>query len=407
MSGLKQPLDVAFSILVMLLPFLHQYAGIGSISFGEFVLAPFIIVFLLIDQRELTMSMNHTLLYFYCLSLLLSIVGGFPFPYFSISDFASVAARLIYYGLLVLVARRHFLWCNVKKLYFFLVTASAIYLILQYIYHSVTGLYLPITLNDSWVFGPEKTFDVYTEKYLWYFRPSSLFLEPSYYALFVLPCFAFSLFSSSDKSIARAFLLLITFVLSSSNSGLLISGTLIVGFILFAKKGSGDYLAASLALLLIVLYYAMGDTSSIESAIKRVFEGGSADNRITRGYIAYGSLDIYHQLFGTGLNNLGNYLDFHHISTGFDSENLNYCASIPQTLCYSGLLGASFLFAYLINLGTSCRSPLMFSIFLIILLVLNYESALFSYRFAFLVIILESQIGKRNLGSERAEVNLS
>ena len=211
-----------FSVLIVLLPFLQQYAGLGGVvSLGELLLVPFILGFFIADRKVIGAQVDRFLFAFYILSIGLSVIDGFPFDFFSFGDFWTLVARLLFYAVLVLVARRHFSWEAVRDLYLLLVTVAALYLIAQYVYHLAGGGYLPIVISDSLVFSPEKTFDTWTDKYQWYFRPSSLFLEPSYYSLFTLPALVAFTMGEKEKSLPRFALLVVTYALSSANSGLL------------------------------------------------------------------------------------------------------------------------------------------------------------------------------------------
>lgn len=405
----KAPLSVStaslvnkcFSLLVILLPFLQQYAGLGNVvSLGELLLVPFILGFLIADRKAIGAQVDRFLFSFYVFSIGLSIIGGFPFDFFSFGDFWTLVARLVFYAVLVLVARRRFSWEAVRSFYLLLVTVAALYLIVQYVYHLASGGYLPIVISDSLVFSPERTFDTWTDKYQWYFRPSSLFLEPSYYSLFTLPALVVFTMGEKEKSFPRFALLVVTYALSSANSGLLASIVVLIFFLAFKKKTQFDYLAASLILLAAVLYFPFHNVDWIAAAGERLAAGGSLDNRVIRGIMCFGLLDPFHQVVGVGLNNLGSYMGYNALSTGFDTDGLNYCATWFQTLNYSGIIGFFALVAYVGSLFKRCKGRMSRALCVVMIVVMAYESILFSYRFAFLVILLEGFIRYENAAVE-------
>lgn len=390
-----------FSVLVVLLPFLQQYIGLGDVvSLGELLLVPFVLGFLVADRKAIGAQVDRFLFTFYVLSLGLSIIGGFPFDFFSFGDFWTLVARLLFYAVLVLVARRRFLWEAVRDFYLLLVTVAALYLIAQYVYHLAGGGYLPIVISDNLVFSPEKTFDTWTDKYQWYFRPSSLFLEPSYYSLFTLPALVAFAMGKKEKSLPRFVLLVVTYALGSANSGLFASIVVLIFFLVFKRKEQIDYLAASLILLAAVLYFPFHDVDWIAAAGERLATGGSLDNRVTRGIICFGLFDPFHQVVGVGLNNLGSYMSYNALSTGFDDDGLNYCATWFQTLNYSGVIGFLALAAYAVSLFKRCKGLTSRALCIVMVVVMAYESILFSYRFAFLVILLEGFIRYENTAAE-------
>lgn len=390
-----------FSLLTILLPFLQQYEGLGNVvSLGELLLIPFIFCFLIADRKTIGAQVDRRLFSFYAFSIGLSVVGGFPFDYFSFGDFWTLVTRLVFYAVLVLVARRHFSWETVRSFYLLLVTVAALYLIAQYFYHLAGGGYLPIVISDSLVFSPEKSFDTWTDKYQWYFRPSSFFLEPSYYSLFTMPALVVFAMGEEKKSLPRFALLVVTYALSSANSGLLASIVVLIFFLVFRKKTHLDFLAASLMLLAAVLYFPFHNVDWITAAGERLAAGGSLDNRVIRGFMCFGLLDPFHQIVGAGLNNLGSYMAYNVLSTGFDSDGLNYCATWIQTLNYSGIIGFCSLVFYVGSLFKQCNGLMSRALCIVLIVVMAYESILFSYRFAFMVILLEGFIRNENGATE-------
>lgn len=118
------------------------------------------------------------------------------------------------------------------------------------------------------------------------------------------------------------------------------------------------------------------------------------------GFI-YDEIPILNKLFGVGLNNLEPYMLVNGLSTSYDELNLNYSASFVQTLNYAGLFGFIFLLAYLVSLGKRCKTPICKCLFALIVVIMAYESILYTFRFAFLIIFLEAFIRAQNEGSVR------
>ena len=59
--------DKLFSIVIVLLPFLYQYKGIGNvISFGELLLFPFIFIYLLfMKKNKKNICLTYELLFYF------------------------------------------------------------------------------------------------------------------------------------------------------------------------------------------------------------------------------------------------------------------------------------------------------------------------------------------------------
>ncbi|WP_158572441.1 hypothetical protein, partial [Collinsella sp. AF33-16] len=208
-----------------------------------------------------------------------------------------------------------------------------------------------------------------------------------------------------DKSLPRFVLLVVTYALSSANSGLLASIVVLIFFLVFKKKTQLDFLVASLMFLVAVLYLPFHNVDWITAAGERLAAGGSLDNRVIRGFICFGFLDSFHQVVGVGLNNLGSYMSYNALSTGFDSDGLNYCATWIQTLNYSGIIGFCALVFYVGSLFKQCNGRMSRALCIVLIVVMAYESILFSYRFAFMVILLEGFIRSEKAAAEcEAEV---
>ena len=146
-----------FSILIILLPFLYQYKSpINSISFGEMILIPFIIIFLLKDYNAKIIIKKFNWLYIYLgLAVVTSVITSIS-EYFSYKEFLTVFLRIIYYSLLIYVAYNNFevefgYKCFRKIALFF-----TFYLFFQYFFYKKLGIILPTVVNKNWVFAPER-----------------------------------------------------------------------------------------------------------------------------------------------------------------------------------------------------------------------------------------------------------
>lgn len=56
-----------FSVLIILLPFLQQYIGVGNVvSLGEILLVPFILCFLIADGKTIGTLVDRSLFFWLC-----------------------------------------------------------------------------------------------------------------------------------------------------------------------------------------------------------------------------------------------------------------------------------------------------------------------------------------------------
>ncbi len=406
----KTKIDKLFSISIILLPFLYQYKGIGNfLSFGEILVIITTILALMSDNFKVK-NIDKPLLIFYLVSVILSLCCML-FSYFSINDLITTLCRLVLYGFVINLARSHFDFEYVYDLYVKLTFIFSVYLILQYLYNLVTGGYLPIYINYSWQFPPEARPQDLAFGYRFNFRPSSLFLEPSYFAFFVLPCVTV-LFLKIKKSMFEyisIFVCCVALILSTASSGIV--GLGVITIILVLKRPSKNNYILSFFKIVIVLVVVMICLDVMMSSeygtfiLNRISSGGSFNQRVLRGLIVYGDLDVFHKLFGVGINNLEPYMLHNGLYTIYDEQNLNYSASFVQTLNYSGLIGFLALLIYLLNTfrkmirlynlkkgqhDIKFDATVLIALFVILIYVMSYESILFTYRYTFLIIIYEA-----------------
>lgn len=401
--------DRWFSYSIILLPFLYQYKGIGNIlSLGELLVGIITIIELLRD-RFIFKNINLFLLAFYIVSLASTLFCTF-FNYFEIVAALALIIRLLFFALVIIVARKHFNIDSVKEVYTALSFLFSLYLIIQYFFHMTTGGYLPITLNSGWQFPPEARPEKLAVYYRWFFRASSFFLEPGYFTLYVMPAVCMLVFK--QRKTAFEFISLVTTIIAilfSTASAGLTSLLIIFAVYLFdsADRKSKYKFIIKIAIVFvavfgIIIFFTKADAASL--TLGRLKSGGSFSNRITRGLIAFSKLSWINKVVGVGLNNLEPYMLFYGLSTAYDEGNLNYTATFLQALNYSGIMGLCFLFAYICSLFSYTKKVLakqsnreheysynvLWSILFIIIFIMSFEAMMFSYRFAFYIIIYES-----------------
>ena len=386
-------LEIIFSVLIILLPFFYQYKGIGNIiSFGEVLLAPFIAYYTFQSiGRIKKKDINRPLLYYYAGGLALTCLNIFA-QYFSLEAASTIVLRLIYYLLLVFVARRHFRFDEVRKFYNYLVIIASLYLIAQFIMYHGFGHILPIYLKLEWQFPPEaRPINIYTLG----FRPSSLFLEASYFALFVLPSICINLFTEYRKPIDTVTFITacVAIVLSTSSAGVI--GVALLLFIkMFRSKEKLSVKRVSFNILMIVAVitaasYIMTSQNSLLLR-SRLTSGGSIGERVLRGFIVYGKLPLFHKIFGVGIGNMESYMLYNGISTIYDESNLNSCASVAQTMVYFGIIGLCFLLYFIYSSIKRAKGNIGFPLAILLTYIMCYDNIMFYFKFAFIFILLEA-----------------
>ena len=382
-----------YSVIIILLPFLYQYASpLSFLSLGDFILLIFTCYGLLKLNFVLAAKYTKPILIFSAAFCVLTLfVSLFSIAdYFEFSDSITIFLKILMYLCVCALCTQFFDLRYVKKIYLWLVRIFAVYLVIQVIYHAVSGGFLPIYLKHEWLFSwenrPANLTDYYVTGGYYRFRPSSLFLEPGYYALYVLPALFLLLFE--DKKTIEAVLLYVTILFSTSGAGILIGGLAFAlkffAFIFRYKNGKIYFtpFTAVFVILLVggVLYVLFFN----EELMLKLFNSFNA--RVTRSLLIYDRVDVFHKIFGVGMNNTENYVNLYKIHTLFDEGNLNFGASLTATVVQYGIIGFAVFFCSLLALFVRARHSGMALLFVMLYIIYTaFEEVIFNFRMGFLL----------------------
>ena len=384
----KSIFNLFFSAGIVLLPFLYQYASpLSFLSMGDFIIAILTMIGLFrINFVKSSRKMFPVI--FVSVSFVVLTFFSIPSMHFSVSDAGTSFLKIIMYLAVIAVAIECFEFSSIKNLYFFLVCFFAIYLFVQVLYNAATGNYLPICINYSWLFSweqrPQDLHYYYTNVYT-YYRPSSLFLEPGYYAFFVLP--AIFILVLSKRNLIWGALLYLSVVLSTSGAGILFG---LVPWIIFLFSNTfhiknstlfvnKNYIVIFIIICLIGVFVLLTNLN----LMPRLFNSFNA--RVTRNYIINDSIDTFHQIFGVGMNNVECYMNSNSISTIFDEDNLNQGASAVTVLLQYGIMGVGiFIIFILLLFKGNIKKRECFAFICLFVAYTLFDEVLFNYKMGFL-----------------------
>lgn len=388
-----------FTFFIVLLPFLYQYKSpISVISLGELILIPFIGFYLINFKWDRVRYHCYNGYYLYIFAVILASIMASINGYYRISEFTTVLVRIIYYSLLILVSLKKFDINEGLKLVRFFSVIFSVYVVIQYIMYKSMGVTLPTVLNPNWVFSAESGNRTnYSEYYRFIYRPSSLFLEPSYYALFAGVGLSSALFNENyrqqkkQSGLVMGVIITVGMVVSTSSAALLLIivnwfAYLYKMFCIERRRVTRSKLL--LVTLLCVFMIALFKSPLAVTLLTRTKGGGSFSNRITRGFILAKSMNFYQILFGVGINNIEGFMHYNSIVTIYDEGNLNYVSSMIGTYLCSGVF--AFIFYIRVFLLSYTKSNhLLGKILTISFFLFNFiEANSYSYRFAFFMIFI-------------------
>ena len=385
-----------FTILVVLLPFLYQYRSpISVISFGEFILLPFMVYFLIknFSTKVKYKEFNGLYTYFF-VAILFNFIASLQ-TYYSYKEFITVFARIAYYALLIYIAYHNFDFKYGIKVLIGTSLFFSLYVLLQrVVYHSV-NIYLPTVISPNLVFPGEESGNRldYANYYRWSYRPSSLFLEPGYFISYAAPALLALLYFEdiNRKKMIIALIITVGFVASTSSAAIIVLGVAWGFFILknlYRKDGKVETKRLMLLLLIVLFMFILLLSPLATTLIQRTSTGGSFNNRITRAFILFQNTNLFQKFTGVGINNIANFVNETGSYTIYDEKDLNFVSSYIGTLLASGIFTFIFYNKYLITLY--CRNKQTYTkLLVLIFLFYNFiENMVFTYRFAFYTILI-------------------
>jgi hypothetical protein len=213
------------------------------------------------------------------------------------------------------------------------------------------------------------------------FRFNSFFQEPSYFAIYVLPLFAYSL---GNKRYFLSFIFFFSLILSSSSLAIL-GSFLIIGYYIILNKNYRLKIISLLIVFSILNYVFMINSLIYEAFILRsldkfnsIFVDSSI--RFTGQVELFNLLPNINKLFGVGINQLQNYFGL------FDINIPNYSNSFVIILFTTGIIGFFFyilFFLILFGLALSKNNRLIY--FLILLSVASIDYFVYNPFFFYLL----------------------
>lgn len=216
------------------------------------------------------------------------------------------------------------------------------------------------------------------------YRPSAFFSEPSHFAEFVLLSYYYYLFVKQNYKIIFIYSLGII----ASTSGLGIVGAAILWAIyvcVYKPKHSFSsykyilFFGRVMIILIVIYLFIFFYSTALESdywLLQRLASGGTFDARVLRSFDIYFSLGFFNKIFGVGLQNQANYLEYFSFVSQFDNRgtliNREYAQTLGYILTTTGLIGfISFNVIWLKIAMKNKNTRILIGLFLFVCLVSN------------------------------------
>lgn len=374
----------AFNILLALFPILSGYGLSLSLDFGSLLI--FIVgvgcIFVYPQQFRLKFPVGY--LAFFIVALLLSFLWARSIPLrlllFSVNlclacCYADMDKLWKYYGIVVWVCVVFFLLQEVS-FYTLGFRPSGVVSFLPTVYGEEISKSLISSISDD-------------------SRSSSFFLEPSFFAQFLIPYVAISLFSSNKSGLKRAIVASVIVLLVRSGVGILLLGvTWLLWFLFSNVKASTKIIVTAFAVTIMgVLLYAgsgMMDYFSSRAGELMSFSGdeqyqSSGFIRIFRGYYAFSELPTLNMLLGSHPDDVQALLER---SVFFGTESTNFINGMQTLLFYHGIVGTFFYLRHIFLFPYKSKKRILIVLSLSVFVLLLMESFYLSSRLFVMTIFM-------------------
>lgn len=386
-------------VLLVLYPILYYYGLPLPFSWGEVLMILFSIVCILRYGRRSFQYPQHYLLFWgYCALILILlhdiklsylIPGGISMSVFSVT----LAACTIVYD-------------EIKLLKYFRVLF--IPLVVLFLYQEYTFIssgsrfifYLPISSETAY-YG-DMSFDQLRKLQALTDRSCSMFMEPAYFADFMLVHLCLELFNyDSRNKINNIYILGIVLVLLLLRSGSGIIGLAILGTIKILtlykytkSKKSLFFLIVSIPVLLYIAYwYSMTEVGSglLNRQSEITNQSGSAYDRIFRGFEIYAAMPLLNKLIGIDTSLFRNVASYNGVETVQNGMMFN---GLQTVLVSYGLIGLCLMLLICINLYK--KGDIVGRSALLLFLSLSLIESIYLKPIMLLLIIIAVNSRKRN-----------
>ena len=150
----------------------------------------------------------------------------------------------------------------------------------------------------------------FTDAFNYYFRPSSVFLEPSHLTQFTVPIIIFELFRNDErKSLRKGMLFSLLCLLSTSGTAVVIVSIIWIGYVLYNSTESIKSFMKTVLIvigIIVVVFLLYSNVSQIKFAIDRLSDTDSVvyTGRFSNGDYLTSRMSQLEKIIGVGFGNV-------------------------------------------------------------------------------------------------------
>lgn len=295
-----------------------------------------------IIHKNIKLRLNNRYLIFIMTIFLLSVISSMLIGFDSIymlKFFSRLFFAYIYATIICSIIEME----DLIKTYKFFAWVSLVYLYIQvfsfYILHyyiKVNPLGLPLSQKNANVLIDSSN--------LLIFRPSSYFLEPGWYAVFILILLCIYLY---EKKFVKSAIIFLSLIMATSSLGIL-TALGIVGVYFLSQEVKVHQKILILLGVCAGLFFFLTSTMFTDVILRLTDTGGSFGQRLLRGFYIIPQMGFPELITGIGFGNLEQYLKINDIRTPYDyGIPFDYVNSITQLYISGGIIGFISFFSWI------------------------------------------------------------
>jgi hypothetical protein len=214
----------------------------------------------------------------------------------------------------------------------------------------------------------------------WGFRLNSIFQEPSYFAIYILPLFVYNL--KARKGV-KSLIFFLAIILSTSSLGI-ISAFFIIVLFAWNEKINVFYIISLVGSVILVHLLLTNFSEFYSVSLYRSFDKMSnifmdSEIRLNGQVYLFEYLPTINKFIGVGINQLQNYFMFKFNGVA------NYSNSFIVTLVNTGLIGILIYFSFILYIWKKVIRKGMFDYVVIFILIASVDYFIYNYFFYYIL----------------------
>lgn len=401
MASLKK----IFTFLIVFLPILNAYGFLGGFSFGMIFIAITMLLIVLKSKNYQFVSIKYYRLFFIYICIVSVIISIFT-HYFDLQGVLRTFTKVFGFIITFCFMTKFFERERAISYYKTIAFISIVFFFIQELLYYSTGFRVSGFIPFLPLMNENMDMQSLIQSQAISLRSASFFLEPSYFAQYIIPYLIINIWEEKNKyRIYKVAIIIIALFLLQSGTGMILLLSLFLLSLKLILKNISTFkkvLLTGLLIIIIPLFFSyILVTNSGQLLNERATELNPDNENITsgfmriyRGYYVYNELSLFNKVVGVGQGNL-RFLIEHKLPDRIKSLFFNeiYVNMFQQILITSGLIGLIlFLYAHF-KFYLACNNigkVLLFTFFILMFMEAVYCSPFMLLYLSFAFINIES-----------------